>query len=98
MIDFALGQDLAKNKGLIICGYAIVVVLLMVSTLPTLSLKALRAPKAWFVPLLVIIATLIAGLFVRTWLVLIIIGLGYLGTMPFTYIAYRRRVERKTRT
>lgn len=98
MIDFALGQDLAKNNGLIICGYAIVVVLLMVSTLPTLSLKALRAPKAWFVPLLVIIATLIAGLFVRTWLVLIIIGLGYLGTMPLTYIAYRRRVERKTRT
>ncbi|WP_255832530.1 CDP-diacylglycerol--serine O-phosphatidyltransferase [Kordiimonas sp. SCSIO 12603] len=97
MIDFALGQNLAKENGLIICGYAIVVVFLMVSTLPTLSLKALRAPKAWFVPLLVVIATLIAGLFVRTWLVLIIIGVGYLATMPLTYISYRRRVERKTR-
>ena len=86
MIDFALGQNLAKENGLIICGYAIVVVFLMVSTLPTLSLKALRAPKAWFVPLLVVIATLIAGLFVRTWLVLIIIGVGYLATMPLTYI------------
>ncbi len=95
MIDFALGEKLTQNNGLVICGYALVVVMLMVSTLPTLSLKMLRIPKAWFVPVMVIIATLIAGLFVRTWLVLIIIGVGYLCTMPFTFMANQRRLARK---
>ncbi len=97
MIDFAFEMELSRSNALLISGYSIVVVLLMVSTLPTLSLKTLRVPKAWFIPMLMVIAALIAGLFVRTWLVLIIIGVGYLTTMPFTFVTYRKRLQKRTR-
>jgi CDP-diacylglycerol--serine O-phosphatidyltransferase len=73
----------------------VIIAVLMVSTIPTISLKALRVPKAWFVPVMLIIGVVIAGLFVRTWLVLIVIAFGYTASMPFTYLAYEKRRRKK---
>jgi len=95
IVDFAQGSVTVQHYGLFVAGYAVVVAILMVSTIPTISLKAFRVPKAWFVPVMLIIGIVIAGLFVRTWLVLIIIAVGYLSSMPFSYFAYERRRKQK---
>lgn len=98
MFDFAAEAVVMREQGVIIGIYAVIVAILMVSTIPTLSLKALRVPKAWFVPVMLVIGIVIAGLFVRTWFVLIIIGAGYVASMPFTYMAYSRRLRKKRKS
>lgn len=97
MIDLAAGEELAKPMGLWISLYSVLVALLMVSTIPTVSLKAFRVPKAWLVPTMLVIGMVIAGLFVRTWLVFIFICLLYLTSLPVTYWAYKRRQSQKKR-
>ncbi|WP_286831114.1 MULTISPECIES: CDP-diacylglycerol--serine O-phosphatidyltransferase [Kordiimonas] len=95
IVDFALEAVTVQNYGLVVSAYAVVVAVLMVSTIPTISLKAFRVPKAWFVPVMLVIGIVIAGLFVRTWAVLIIIAIAYLSSMPFSYVAYERRRKHK---
>lgn len=95
VVDFAFEADVLKHQGLIVAPYAVVVAVMMVSTIPTLSLKAFRLPKSWFVPVMLLIGIVIAGLFVRTWIMLIVIAVGYLASMPFTYMAFNRRRRRR---
>lgn len=97
MVEFAYGEHFLSNYQYVVAGYALVVALLMVSTLPTISLKALRVPREWFIPALLVIGMVIAGLFARTWMVLIGIGLVYLTSLPFTFMAYRKRLVKKRR-
>jgi len=97
MIEFAIGERFLGAYEHAVAVYVIIVALLMVSTLPTISLKALRVPREWFIPALLIIGIIIAGLFARTWLVLIIISVSYLASLPFTYMAYRKRMAQKGR-
>jgi CDP-diacylglycerol--serine O-phosphatidyltransferase len=97
MVEFAVGERFLGAYEHAVAGYVIIVALLMVSTLPTISLKALRVPREWFIPALLIIGIIIAGLFARTWLVLIIISVSYLASLPFTYMAYRKRMAQKGR-
>lgn len=95
VVDFALEDRVVQDQGIFVAGYAVVVALLMVSTIPTISLKAFRVPRAWFVPVMLLIGIVIAGLFVRTWLVLIFIALFYISSMPFSYFAYEKRRKQK---
>jgi CDP-diacylglycerol--serine O-phosphatidyltransferase len=97
MVEFAFGDRILQSVSIVVAGYSVVVALLMVSTIPTMSLKALRVSREWFVPALLIIAMVIAGLFAHTWLVLIGIAVGYLVTLPLTFLAYRKRAEHKGR-
>lgn len=98
MLDFAFGEVLIQNFGMVISGYVVFVAMLMVSTIPTFSLKALRVPREWFVPVMLLIGIIIAGLFVRTWLVLIGICCIYLATLPLSYWAQRQRLAKKRRS
>jgi len=97
MAEFAFEGEFLQGYAFFIAAYAIFIALLMVSTLPTLSLKALRVPREWFIPALLIIAMLIAGLFAKIWMVVIGIGVAYLVSLPVTYVAFRRRAARKNR-
>jgi CDP-diacylglycerol--serine O-phosphatidyltransferase len=73
---------------------------LMVSTLPTLSLKKFRIPHHYVMPTLLGVGLLAAFLTTAPWPTLFVIGLLYLGTIPLTVRAaagYRRAAEsRKT--
>lgn len=98
MAEFVYGAELLKGYEPFVAGYIIFVALLMVSTLPTFSLKALRVPREWFIPALLIIAVVIAGLFVRTWEVMIGIGITYLASLPVSYVAFKRRAIQKNKS
>ncbi|HVC50784.1 MAG TPA: CDP-diacylglycerol--serine O-phosphatidyltransferase [Stellaceae bacterium] len=67
------------------------VALLMVSTIPTVSLKRFRLPPHLVMPTLLGIGLIAAFLSTAPWLTLIVIGLAYLGSIPLTMRAAQRR-------
>ncbi|WP_262689673.1 CDP-diacylglycerol--serine O-phosphatidyltransferase [Kordiimonas aestuarii] len=95
MVDFALENTFVKDYAPVVAVYTVAIAMLIVSTIPTVSLKALRIPREWFVPVMLLIGIVIAGLFVRTWLVMIIIGALYVGSMPWSYMAFEKRRKHK---
>lgn len=91
MCDLALGSQLMRDYAWWVSLYSVGVALLIVSTIPTFSLKALRVPRSAFVPVMLIIGMVLAGLSVRTWAVLAGISVFYIVSLPFSVWAFRRR-------
>ncbi len=92
MLDLALVDSLVRDQSFLVAGFVVVISLLIVSTIPTISVKALRVRRTYFVPVMLVIGVVLAGLFVRTWAVMFGIGLFYLVSLPFTYFGFRRRL------
>jgi CDP-diacylglycerol--serine O-phosphatidyltransferase len=69
---------------------------LMVSRLPSWSLKRGRIPGAWVVPTLVLAALAIGLMATTPWTTLPLLGLIYLTLLPFSYVSYRRTAARET--
>ena len=69
-----------------------VVALLMVSTIPTVSLKRIRIPNHYVVPTLLGIGVMTAFFTTAPWLTLMFVGAVYIGSIPLTVRAsYRLR-------
>lgn len=68
---------------------------LMVSRLPSWSLKRGRVPGPWVVPTLVLVALAIGLMVTTPWTTLPLIGLVYLLLLPFSYASYRRTAARE---
>lgn len=65
--------------------------LLMVSQIPTFSLKTIHIPHKYVLPLMVLIALSTAALFSKPWLTLSLFALGYVSTFPFSIASYRKK-------
>ena len=63
---------------------------MMVSRVPTFSIKRIRVEPHMVLPTLLIASVVIAGLVVETWFTLSVIGLLYLGSIPFSVLSARR--------
>ena len=63
---------------------------LMVSTIPTFSAKRFKIPRSYLGLALIGLAALIAFLVSTPWVMLGIVGLGYLASIPISVIVYRR--------
>ena len=70
--------------------WIVLIALLMVSQIPTYSLKRLRVPQRLFLPMLVLIGLLAAGLAGAPWHTLLILSLVYLGSFPFSYRSFKK--------
>lgn len=92
MLDLALADSVVRDQSFLVAGFVVVISLLIVSTIPTISVKALRVRRTYFVPVMLVIGVVLAGLFVRTWAVMFGIGLFYLVSLPFSYFGFRRRL------
>ena len=67
---------------------------LMVSRLPTFSFKKSRIPPHLFLPAL-LVASLTLGVIVSSpWIGLSLLGLIYLGLIPYSWLTYRRQATR----
>ena len=66
------------------------VALLMVSRVPTVSLKRIRIPHDLVVPTLLAVGVLTAFFTTAPWPTLTLIGIIYVGSIPVTVIAYYR--------
>src|SRR5690348_12647228 len=63
---------------------------LMVSRVPTFSMKRFHVPREWVLAVLLIIAGLAALATTEPWAMLLIIGLIYIGSIPLSVRAYNK--------
>jgi len=63
---------------------------LLISTIPTFSFKASRIPRAWFLPVMIIIAAAATFIVSAPWWTLAAVLFVYLGLMPVSVRRYRR--------
>lgn len=71
--------------------YQILVGILMVSRIPTFSLKGVVIKKRYISIVMLLFAILICGIVIEPWVFLPIIGLIYVATIPISTIAYMRK-------
>ena len=89
--DFTFFPGLVQSNPAFLAIYMVLVAFLMISEIPTLSLKSVRVARKWFVPLMLMIGISIAGVIVFTWETLLAIAVIYMLTLPFSWLHYRRK-------
>jgi len=66
---------------------------LMVSRLPTFALKRFHVPSEWVLPTLLGVGAIAAFLTAEPWATLLVVGVIYIGSFPFS-VRYYRRLKR----
>ena len=89
VLDFLVGPHVVDHP-IIISLWTGIVALLLVSPMPTFSGKGLRVPHNMIVPVLALVGLLAAALVSAPWLTLLLVGLGYLASIPLSVRQYRR--------
>lgn len=84
-----LGTGIFDHSWLVV-PWVVVIAALMVSALPTFSLKGLRIPPRYVVFVLIGVAAIAAGLVSAPWATLTVIGIAYLGSLPLSVKHYER--------
>lgn len=89
VLSFQTGPGLFTSPWLV-GPWTFVVALLMVSQLPTFSLKGIRVPQSMVVPVLAGVGLIAAALVSTPWLTLSLIGIAYVISLPFSFRQFRR--------
>lgn len=71
--------------------WAVIVAALMVSRIPTFSFKKLHIPAKMTIPVMALVAAIIAALIHAPWVMLTLISIVYLASMPIVFARYRRK-------
>ncbi len=95
LVDFAFESALFQ-RSFILIGYVAFVAGLVVSRVPTFSLKQLRIKREAMVPSLFFIALFVASVTVYRWGALAVVSVVYLGSVPLSYLAYRKIKHRQS--
>ena len=72
----------------------VLVAYLMVSRIPTISLKKTKISSDWFLPIMILLAMFVSCLITKPWLTLGLFTLCYMLSVPFTVVRFMR--EKKT--
>src|SRR5450631_121613 len=85
------------RHALVVGAVLVVVGGLMVSRLPTFSFKKGRVPRHLVLPSLLAVALVLGVIASSPWIGLSLLGLVYVGLIPFSWIAYRRQAAQDSR-
>lgn len=94
IMDVGYTGTITQQYPYILAGYILGISILMISTLPTFSFKFIKIPRDNFVPMMLTIGIIFAGLYVYTWGLLLLIAVAYLISIPWCYVTYRRALKR----
>jgi CDP-diacylglycerol---serine O-phosphatidyltransferase len=94
ILSFVVGDGWPRNW-LLNAAFLVFVAAMMVSRVPTFSIKRVRIAPHQVLPTLLLASVVIVGLVVETWLTLSFIGLVYLGSLPVAVLAARRMRRRE---
>jgi CDP-diacylglycerol---serine O-phosphatidyltransferase len=67
---------------------------LMVSKVPTFSIKKLRVPRHFALPMMIFIALFAGFMVTETWATLGLMGVVYLASIPFSFVTFHRLSKR----
>ncbi|MCC7048932.1 MAG: phosphatidylcholine/phosphatidylserine synthase [Alphaproteobacteria bacterium] len=99
MIEFELGFDVMQSR-FFMAPWIVLVALLMISRIPTFSLKSIKIPQPYVLPVFIGLAVLTATFASYPWIVLSIIGIWYVLSIPVSVRNYhflKREAERMQR-
>jgi CDP-diacylglycerol--serine O-phosphatidyltransferase len=93
-LDF-LGLSHEPSHAMFELAYVLLIAFLMISTIPTFSGKKLgsRVPREWVLPIFVAAVVGVLLLAFNPWETLTAITVGYLATIPFGVVYYRRQAR-----
>ena len=92
VIDFAFTGNYVQGHPHLLAVYTVLVAFLMVSTLPTFTLKVIRVPRDSFVPVLLLVAAFFMTLFVYPWIAILSLAALYVMSLPMCYLVYSKRL------
>jgi CDP-diacylglycerol--serine O-phosphatidyltransferase len=88
-VSFQIGDGVLRQP-VLMAAWLLVVAFMMISRIPTYSFKRVRVKREMVLPLLVVVGLVAAVLASYPWFVLSVMGLAYLGSIPFSYRAQQR--------
>lgn len=89
MVSFVLGSPVLASiwvNGAFLLGVSF----LMISRVPTFSVKRVRVPQRRVLPILLGIVVLTAFMITRPWATISLVVMGYIASLPFSVLIYRR--------
>ncbi len=94
VLTFLLESDAVLRHPALNTAWLIVCAMLMISRIPTFSLKKLRVKREHVLPTLVLVGLLAALLVSYPWFTLAAAGLAYLASIPLSVVSQRRLVAK----
>ena len=91
-VSFQIGDGFLREPALMAL-WLLAVAFMMISRIPTYSFKRVRVKREMVLPVLVVVGIVAAVLASYPWFVLSILGVLYLGSIPFSYRAQQRFAE-----
>lgn len=95
MLEFEVENGFFRDPA-VVGPWTVVVALLMVSRIPTMSLKSFRVPAKFVLPTLLFVGMAAAFLPIKPWATLTAIGVIYLASIPFSSYTYSAQKRRST--
>ena len=92
IVSFQIGDGFLREPALMAL-WLLAVAFMMISRIPTYSFKRVRVKREMVLPVLVVVGIVAAVLASYPWFVLSILGVLYLGSIPFSYRAQKRFAE-----
>lgn len=92
VIDFTFTGQYVQGHPQLLAVYTVLIAFLMVSTLPTFTLKVIRVPRDSFVPVLLLVAAFFMTLFVYPWIAILSLAALYIMSLPVCYLVYSKRL------
>jgi len=89
ILSFQLGDDFFREP-VVVSFFLIAVASLVVSSVPTYSFKKIKVPSKHVVPVMIVVGAFATALVSAPWTTMSAVLIVYLGTIPFSYRAYRR--------
>ncbi|MGM1062284.1 CDP-diacylglycerol--serine O-phosphatidyltransferase, partial [Saccharothrix sp. Mg75] len=89
IVDEQIGRSGWWSSGPVVAVWTVAVALLLVSRIPTLSVKTIKVPPRYVAPLLVLVSLLAAAVITFPLVALIAAMLVYLGHLPYSVRRYR---------
>ncbi len=89
---FFIGWEWLREASLLVGLYTCGIAFLMVSRIPTFSLKRAHIGREMVLPILLIAGVAAAAVVGYPWLMYVLTGLGYLSLIPFSVMSHRRHV------
>ena len=88
-LSFEIGDTIIRTP--LFCGvWMTIVAALMVSRIPTFSMKRFRVPHHYVVPIMLAVGIVAAFLTTAPWPTLTVVGIAYAASIPFTVRSYNR--------
>lgn len=97
MLSFKLQILLFKETPIYLALYVLTIAVLMASQIPTISLRNLRINNKLIFPALILITIFIVSLIIEPWVVLPLMGVGYVMTIPISVFMFYSSSKSKIR-